>query len=41
MINLCLCWSVGLVVIDGLGSGQLAGSKLAVSTMMAISLFRT
>ena len=41
MIHLCLCWSVGLVVIVGLGLGQFWGSKFAVSTIVAISLFRT
>ena len=41
MIHFCVCWSVGLVVRDGLGLGQFVGSKFAVSTIVAISLFRT
>ena len=41
MIHFCLCWSVGLVVIVGFGLGQVVGSQFAVSTIVAISLFRT
>ena len=41
MMQYCLCWSVGLVVVVDLGLGQLWGSKFALSTVVANCPFRT